>query len=175
MDYFEIMGIPVSFQLDEDLLRKTYYENSKKYHPDFHTLSNQAEQEKALELSTINNMAYKTLSDFDNRFEYILELTGTIEKGEKYELSPGFLMQMMDINEEIMELQLEYDTGRFDKARVSFTELNNQINDDINNCIHHIPVPKKGKEKLIELKDLYYRKKYLLRIRENLDKFADCS
>ena len=164
--------MPVSFQLDEDQLRKIYYENSKKFHPDFHTLSNTERQEESLEMSTLNNLAYKTLSDFDKRFKYILELTETITEGEKYELSPDFLMEMMDFNEELMELQFDFDVSKYEKLRLKFNELELHINDSINNSILNIPVLQKGEESLIPLKDLYYKQKYLLRIKENLDKFA---
>jgi molecular chaperone HscB len=172
MNYFELMGIPVSFQLDEDQLRKKFYENSKKYHPDFHTMSDEDKKEEVLELSTLNNLAFKTLSNFDNRFKYILQLTNTIEEGEKYELSPDFLMEMMDINEELMELQFDFDASKFEELNTIFKNLENNINDSIINRIHSIPFPQEGEEKLNDLKDLYYRKKYLLRIKENLDKFA---
>lgn len=172
MNYFEIMGLPVSFQLDEDLLRKTYYENSKKFHPDFHTLSSPEDQEEALNMSTLNNLAYKTLLDFDKRLKYILELTNTIEQEEKYDLSLDFLMEMMEINEEIMELQLDFDVNRYKKANDSFEAIDHEINELIDSCINLIPTPQKGDKKLMELKDLYYRKKYLLRIKDNLDKFA---
>ncbi|HRD80271.1 MAG TPA: Fe-S protein assembly co-chaperone HscB, partial [Saprospiraceae bacterium] len=62
MNYFEFFRLPLSFQLDEEALRKAFYANSKKYHPDFYTLESEEKQTEILELSTINNQAYHTLA-----------------------------------------------------------------------------------------------------------------
>jgi molecular chaperone HscB len=41
---------------------------------------------EVLELSTLNNNAYKTLSDFDKRMKYILELKEVLgEEGKNYQ------------------------------------------------------------------------------------------
>ncbi len=78
MNFFEFYNIPIAFKLDEAALKKTFYANSKKYHPDFHTLESEDKQDEILELSTINTEAYKILSDFDKRMKYILDLKGTM-------------------------------------------------------------------------------------------------
>jgi molecular chaperone HscB len=36
MNYFELYEIPVSLKPDQQLLRKKFYELSRKYHPDFY-------------------------------------------------------------------------------------------------------------------------------------------
>jgi len=48
-------------------------------------------------MSTLNTRAFQTLSDFDKRMKYILGLKNMIQEGERYELSPEFLMEMMEI------------------------------------------------------------------------------
>lgn len=168
MNYFEIMGLPTSFDVDEDLLRKAFYENSKKYHPDFHTMASEEERERVLEMSTLNNKAFNTLKEFDSRLKYILELSGVIEEGEKYELAPDFLMEMMDFNEELMDLQMGGEVSNYEKLRLKFNDLENNLNDSINNSISGFPFREEKEERLNNLKDLYYRKKYLLRIKDSL-------
>ena len=79
MNFFEFYEIPISFKVDEDALRTIFYSNSKKYHPDFYTLESDEKQAEILELSTLNNEAYKTLTDFDKRMKYILKLKGVME------------------------------------------------------------------------------------------------
>jgi len=96
MTLFEFYNIPITFIPDEAALRKTFYANSKKYHPDFYTLASQEEQEKALELSTLNNEAFKILSDQDRRMKYILELKGVMGEEGQNNIPQDFLMEMME-------------------------------------------------------------------------------
>ena len=49
--------------IDKEVLRKLFCDNSKKYHPDSYTLESEKEQEDFLAKSTINNEAYRTLID----------------------------------------------------------------------------------------------------------------
>ena len=74
IDYFTFFDLPLSFIIDEKVLKKKYYENSRKYHPDFFTQADEVGQEEALMLSTFNNNAYSTLSDIDKRIKYILQI-----------------------------------------------------------------------------------------------------
>ena len=62
MNYFEFYNIPVSFNVDKSALKRTFYANSKKSHPDFYTLESEEKQLEVLELSTLNNKAYKSRS-----------------------------------------------------------------------------------------------------------------
>src|SRR6185436_7553683 len=99
MNYFEFYDTPVSFMVDEDAVKKKYLELSRKFHPDFFINQSSEKQQEVLEMSTLNTRAFQTLSDFDKRMKYILELKNLIYEGERYELPPGFLMEMMEVNE----------------------------------------------------------------------------
>eukprot|EP01037_Dinobryon_pediforme_P000940 gene940-947_t len=105
MNYFEFYGIPESFAPDTALLKKKFYELSKKYHPDFYANEDEAKQQEILELSTLNNKAYQTLSDPNKRLEYILSLHELLKEGAKPQLPADFLMEMMDINERLMDVE----------------------------------------------------------------------
>ena len=132
MDYFEFYNFPRSFQVDEKVLRQLYLEHSRKYHPDFHTLSGEVEQARVLDLSTQNNEAFKTLSDPDKRIQYVLKIKGLIEEGEgQGALSQDFLMDMMDINEAMMELEMDFDAERLEATRRSVEALEQALRPDI--------------------------------------------
>ena len=47
MNYFELFGLPVSFTVDKKQLNESYVALQKKFHPDFYTQSNEAEQSEA--------------------------------------------------------------------------------------------------------------------------------
>ena len=171
INYFDFYAIPESFHPDVTLLKKKFYELSKQYHPDFYANENDEKQQEILELSTINNKAWQTLSDPARRLEYILRQHELLVDGAKPALPADFLMEMMDINERLMEV---------DDAD-QLAEMNAEVlavDGDINLKLHHLTVgyaqlDDTAKEsRLNDILDIYYRQKYLLRIKESLNTFA---
>lgn len=171
MNFFAFMGIPVSFQPDEAALRRLYYENSRKYHPDFHTLADPAQQAEMLEQATLNNLAWKTLSDPDLRIAHILEIYDMApETGVNPKMPQAFLMDMMDINESLMSLEFNYDAGLLSETVSKLDRLENDLQKEIAPVMQFFnPDKPEGLEKIQEF---YFKRRYLLRIRENLSKFA---
>ena len=172
MNYFEFYGIPVSFTIDEELLKRKYLEFSRKYHPDYFINESEAKQTEILELSTLNTKAFQALSDFDKRMKYILELKNLIFEGERYELPPDFLMEMMDINEGLMELKMEPDQKKISDFELQISNLQNQLFEKVTSVIENYNDSTAIDEDLKKIKDYYYKKKYLLRIRQSLDTFS---
>ncbi len=171
INYFDFYGIPESFNPDVAALKKKFYELSKQYHPDFYATDTDEKQQEILELSTINNKAWQTLSDPAKRLEYILRQHELLVDGAKPALPSDFLMEMMDINERLMEIEDADQWG----------EINNEVmsvDDDINQKLYSLTkdyhtLDDTAKEsRLNEILDIYYRQKYLLRIKESLNTFA---
>lgn len=172
MNYFEFFGIPVAFVIDEAALKQAFYANSKKYHPDFYTLADEEKQAEILELSTLNNKAYQTLQDFDKRMAYILELKEVFAEEGANEVPQDFLMEMMDINEALMELEFDFDPESFEKVQQQLQDFENQLYSEVEDFIVHYDDLQPSKEALEAIKEYYFKRRYLLRIRENLSKFA---
>ena len=172
MNYFEFFEIPASFNLDEAELKKAFYANSKKYHPDFFTLESEEKQMEVLELSTLNNNAYKTLSDFDKRMKYILELKGALAEEGENQLPQEFLMEMMDINENLMELEFDFDQSNFDKVQSELKSLESNLLEEVNPHLENYEDNNPNENELNAIKNYFLKKRYLLRIKENLNKFA---
>jgi molecular chaperone HscB len=172
MNYFEFFEIPISFKLDEAELKRTFYANSKKYHPDFYTLESEEKQMEVLELSTLNNNAYKTLSDFDKRMKYILDVKGILGEEGKNKLPQEFLMEMMDINENLMELEFDFDQSNFDKVQKDLKLLESNLLKEVNPFLDNYDDNAPSEEELSVIKNYFLKKRYLLRIKENLNKFA---
>ena len=172
MDYFEFYGLPVTFNPDLDVVKRKFYELSKKYHPDFHINESQEKQEEVLELSTLNNKAFQVLSDPQKRLHYILDLKGLIKEGENYVLPQTFLMSMMEVNEVLMELEFEPDASKLLQVKAEVDEIEKELFDELyvlTSCYDGL-VPEAQDAALLSIKDIYYRNKYLLRIRESLEK-----
>ncbi|MFK8004800.1 MAG: Fe-S protein assembly co-chaperone HscB [Saprospiraceae bacterium] len=172
MNYFEFFEIPISFKLDEAALKKAFYANSKKYHPDFFTLESEEKQMEVLELSTLNNNAYKILSDFDKRMKYILDLKEVLDEEGKNKIPQEFLMEMMDINENLMELEFDFDQNNFDNVQNDLKSLENNLLEEANPFIENYNDAFPKEEELNAIKNYFLKKRYLLRIKENLNKFA---
>jgi molecular chaperone HscB len=172
MNHFEFYKIPLSFKIDEAALKRIFYANSKQFHPDFFTLESEEKQAEILELSTLNTEAYKTLSDFDKRMKYILDLKGVMGNEGENKLPQDFLMDMMDINEALMELEMDYDEITHKKVLDDVQILENQLFIEVKDIIENYEEDKTPQYSLEEVKYFYLKKRYLLRIRENLTKFA---
>jgi molecular chaperone HscB len=173
MDYFELYDIEESFDIDESLVKSKFYELSKKFHPDFYINESQEKQQEILELSTVNNKAYQVLSNPTKRIEYILIKHNLISEGEKYQLPSDFLMEMMDVNEKLMDLEIERDTEILDSVQKEVEEIEDGLSGELKRyTIDYAERPADEKiSDLLKIKDLYYRQKYLWRIRESLKKF----
>jgi len=171
-NYFEFYGLKPSFILDEGVLKRLFYKKSKEYHPDFYTLESDEKQAEILSLSTLNNKAYKTLSDFHKRIHHILDLHGMIEEEGQAQLPQSFLMEMMDVNEAIMELQFDPDPMQQTKILMDVQKIEDQMIEEVRPMMEGYDFEMPEQVRLQKIKDYYFKRKYLLRLKENLDKFA---
>jgi molecular chaperone HscB len=171
INYFEFYDIPESFKPDEAALKKKFYALSKQYHPDFYANEDDTKQQEILEISTINNKAYQTLSDPNKRLEYILKQHDLVNEGAKPQLPADFLMEMMDLNERLMEAD---DAEQLAQIRGEVLAVEDELNDNLQTFFtDYESLNDTAKEdRLNSIADIYYRQKYLLRIKESLDTFA---
>ncbi len=164
MNYFEFYDMDISFEIDGAELRNKYISMSKKYHPDHHAEADPNELMDALQQSSFNNQAYKTLKDEDLRMRYILELHDILDDSGA-SLPQNFLMEMMDLNEELMELNTN------DKKNVlafgkKIEDIHRQLREKLKPAL--LGYPTNPEQSLPQIKDYYLKKKYLERLRENI-------
>ena len=171
INYFDFYDVPESFHPDVASLKKKFYELSKHYHPDFYANEDDEKQQEILELSTINNKAWQALSDPARRLEYILRQHELLQDGAKPALPADFLMEMMDINERLMEVD---DAGQLAAINAEVLAVDENINQSLHKLTNdYAQLDDTAKEsRLNEILDIYYRQKYLLRIKESLNTFA---
>jgi molecular chaperone HscB len=158
MNYFELFEIPVSVTVDKSVLAKKYFELQKKYHPDFFVQEDEAAQQEALEKTSELNKAFKILKDPDATIQYLLKIKGLLQEEEKYPLPPEFLMEVMELNENLS-----------DESAAAIADFEKDIYTEVSSIIKNYDDSITSTADLLKLKEYYYKKKYLQRI---LDRIA---
>jgi molecular chaperone HscB len=166
MNYFEIFEIPVQLKVDRQSIAPKFFELSRKYHPDYFVGQGQENQALALEKSSALNKAYKTLLDADETIKYVLQLKGLLQEEEKYELPVDFLMEVMDINERLMEAG--QDPEMIQSVRSEIESLKKEIYEPVKEIVENYQEPVVTEKELLQVKQYYFKKKYLERINQQL-------
>lgn len=165
MNYFELFGIPVQLKVNTTELSKKFFELSRKYHPDHFVNSDETAQAEALERSALLNKAWKTFQNPDATIKYVLQEKGLLEEEEKYELPPVFLMEVLDINEQIMETD---EATERDKLSSVISQLSSGIYEPVKEIVENYKGDSTTEKELLQVKEYYYKKKYLDRIHQQL-------
>ncbi|MBK8548867.1 MAG: Fe-S protein assembly co-chaperone HscB [Saprospiraceae bacterium] len=171
-DYFSFYSISPCFFPDISELKKKYYGYSKQYHPDFFTLEDKKKQSEVLELSSYNNKAYTTLSDFNKRIKYILSLFFDVSEETSHKMDDDFLMDMMELNENISEVSIENDEDKMNGVKEEIEKRISDLDLSILPEMKSFDVGNREINLLEKIKDYYFKRKYILRIQENIANFA---
>ena len=146
--------------------------NSKKYHPDFYTMESDEKQAEILELSTLNNEAYKLLKDDEKRMKYVLELKGLLGNATQPQLPQSFLMEMMDVNEQVMELQFDYDAAAHTQIKNDIEAQEQALLATVEPILQGYDDATATEEQLKTILDYYLQNRYLIRLKENMQKLV---
>lgn len=166
-NYFDFFNLPVAFNIDTKQLRMAYIANSKKYHPDFHTLEDGTTQEEVLRLSTLNNEGWKTLKEPMSRIAHVLRLNDAMPEEGAATVPKDFLMEMMDINEALMELEFDEGAGSKETIFASIAALEESLHKEGKAAMAAWDEDKEsGFLKVV--RDYFLKLKYVLRIKEKI-------
>ena len=173
-DYFAFYGLTESFLPDEGALKRVYYAKSRETHPDFHATSSAEIQADMLHQATLNTDAYRTLTDADKRMAYILRQHGLLDEGKQEQLPPDFLMDMMDLNEQLMDLETTPNPESVAQVAAEVTALADTLDAGIHPVLagyEGLPADHRPAA-LQQIRTYYLKKRYLLRIQQQLATFA---
>jgi molecular chaperone HscB len=100
-----LFDLKPGFRLDLDQLAARYRELARGVHPDRFADASEREQRLALERSAGLNEAYQTLKSAPKRARYLLAISGHEVPQEVTVHDPAFLLQQMELREELEDLQ----------------------------------------------------------------------
>ncbi len=103
-NYFQIFQLPETFELDKAELSSRYLELQKRVHPDKFVDASDREKRLSMQWTTQINEAYATLGSPLSRAIYLLQLQG-IEIADNPVLEPSFLMDQIELREELEEIE----------------------------------------------------------------------
>jgi molecular chaperone HscB len=131
VDYFTFFGLPPKLNIDVPALEKSFYELSRKLHPDLNARAGSQEQEWSMEQSSLLNDAYRTLKDPIKRTAYLLHLEGVeleeqsksateqaraTGEAKKQIVPPDLLEEVFELNMQLEELRMNKKAGEDDPS-----------------------------------------------------------
>lgn len=106
-DYFALLGLEHSFDIDLGLLEKNYFALQQQLHPDRFAKGSEQERIRALQQSMEANEAYNAMKSPFKRGEYLLSLQGISIKEGSSNIKPSqqVLMDMLTLREAVDEAE----------------------------------------------------------------------
>jgi molecular chaperone HscB len=105
-NYFELFGLPVTFDLNIADLAERYRELQHNVHPDKFSHASAQERRLSIQMTSYVNEAFQALKDPLKRGRYLLHLQG-IETDEETDtvMDPAFLAEQMELRERLEEIR----------------------------------------------------------------------
>ena len=131
MNYFQLFDLPATFELDLTELGSRYLALQRKFHPDKYAAASNRDRLMSVQQTANINDAYHSLKQPLLRAEHLLALRGLkISHEQRSFTDPVFLMQQMELREQLAELSRIYlelqQAGQAERERLAgeLTRLN---------------------------------------------------
>ena len=171
-DYYELLGIPRRLNLSLDELQKRYYELSRQLHPDRFMQKPEAEQQRALDLSSALNDAYRTLKDRVKRAQYLLSQEGfDIGEQRSKDVPPELLEEVFELNMALEEMRSGDDSARpqLEAAEKTFSGMLAGVDQQLQSLFEKYD-QSQSRNVLTELRGVLNRRKYILNLVDEVHK-----
>ena len=162
-DYFELFGIPRSLNLSLDALQQRYYELSRQLHPDRFMQKPEAERQRALDMSSALNDAYRTLKDPVKRAQYLLGLEGfDIGEQRSKDVPPELLEEVFELNMALEEMRGGDDSARpqLEQAEKNFTKMLAETDQQLQSFFEQYD-KSQSQDVLSQVRNVLNRRKYI--------------
>jgi molecular chaperone HscB len=130
-NYFELFGLPRTYELDLDLLEEKYLAISRNIHPDKFATAGEEMQAFALRACAAVNNAYDVLCDPLHRAEYLLESAGGKSATQDKRVSQDLLTKVMTLREQLEEAKTSGDRAGIEAIRGQATVMKRSADQQI--------------------------------------------
>jgi molecular chaperone HscB len=162
-DFYEIFGLARSLDLSLDDLQQRFYALSRELHPDRFMRKPVAEQQRALDMSSALNDAYRTLKDPIKRAQYLLALEG-FDSGEQRskDVPPELLEEVFELNMALEEMRAGDHSARqqLEQAEQNFSAMLVETDQQLQALFAHYD-PSQSRDVLGQIRNLLNRRKYI--------------
>jgi len=170
MRYFELFAIPVDYQIDLATVNKNYLDLQRAVHPDRHANSSSRDKLLAVQNAAEINDALQTLKHPVKRAEYMLSELGVDIRAEQQTLQdPLFLMQQMELREELEELSSSSDP---DAAIAQFEQQIKQLDNQYSAQLAE-QLASADEQQWQQAADNIRKLKFVYKLRDELERIED--
>lgn len=176
-DYYKFFGLDRKLTLDDEELRKRFYDLSRQWHPDRFSRKSPQEQAQALEATSILNDGYRTLRDPVKRAEYLLKEEGfPIGEQRSKDVPPELLEEVFELNMTLEELKSGEESARpqLESAKENFARMREEIDTDLVTLFSKYDQAEAqsetAKQALHEIRGLLNRRRYIENLLRDVDR-----
>lgn len=163
IEYYELFGIPRGLNLSLDDLQKRYYDLSRQLHPDRFMRKPEGERQRALEMSSALNDAYRTLKDPIKRAQYLLAIEGfDIGEQRSKDVPPELLEEVFELNMALEEMRSGDDSARpqLEQAQKNFTGMLADADGQLQSLFEQYD-SSHSRDTLTQIRNVLNRRKYI--------------
>jgi molecular chaperone HscB len=168
MQFYESLGMEPGLSVDGDDLKKRFYEQSRKWHPDRFSRASADDQQRALNMTALINDAFRTLRDPVTRAEYFLKQNG-LELSK--EAPPELLEEVFELNMALEELRGGDNSARpqLDEAQTRFQAMRTEIDATLSGLFASYDASRDQKV-LDEIRGALNRRRYISNLVREVEK-----
>jgi|TARA_Y100000310_G_scaffold345064_1_gene461532 molecular chaperone HscB len=171
-NFFELFNLPVSFQIDPDLLAERYRAVQRSVHPDRYVNADKRELRLSLQYATLANEAVETLRSPLKRAIYMLHLNGIDITQEDYDgpLEDEFLLLQIGMREELQSMADEADPAALRKFRDEVDSITASLESDFVSRIEE-----KGEANLMKAERSVRKMQFMYKLKQEADRIEERS
>ncbi|HJN52288.1 MAG: Fe-S protein assembly co-chaperone HscB [Pseudomonadales bacterium] len=169
-NFFELFNLPVSFQIDLDLLAERYRAIQSSVHPDRYVNADKRELRLSLQYATLANEAAETLRSPLKRAIYLLQLNGIDVAREDYSgpMEDDFLLLQIGMREELQNVAEQEDPVALRKFRAEVNEITLSLEKDFVGRIEE-----KGETNLIKAETSVRKMQFMHKLKQEADRIEE--
>jgi molecular chaperone HscB len=162
-DYYALLGISPALSVSLEALQQRYYQLSRELHPDRFLRKPEVERQRALEMSSALNDAYRTLKDPIKRAQYLLGQHGfDIGEQRSKDVPPQLLEEVFELNMALEEMRSGDESARpqLEAAEKNFAQMLADVDEQLDALFSRYDA-EQNRDILSEVRTALNRRKYI--------------